>query len=342
MGGFYMSENWNISEEAKLLHEQAFVVDTTLPLMPGSKFSNLFSALDSMQNNGFNFVSLTVASDLHKTMETIRNITLVRTLLLSKSSNIVFVKRAEDIQRAKEQKKLAVGLHFQGTVPIGTNLSLIKFFYNRGIRHMLMAYNAKNLVGYGCHEEDDRGLTEFGHDLIKEMNRVGMIVDVAHTGYRTSMETIEASEAPVVVSHGNVAAVNNHQRCYKDDQIKAIADNGGVFGVTGFGLFLGNEKTLVEQYIRNIDHIVQLVGPKHAGIGLDYVYDMDAFVRLADSNREKYPADGGYFNNHLDQIEVNQIPQVTEGLLKLGYSDENVRDILGGNWMRIFSQVWKD
>ena len=337
-----MTESWNVSKEAGLLHEQAFIVDTTLPLMPGSKFSNLFSALKSMKNNGFNYVSLTIATDIHKTMETIRNITLIRTLLLSKSSEIVFVKKVEDIQRAREQNKLAVGLHFQGTAPIGTNLSLIKFFYNCGIRHMLMAYNAKNLVGYGCHEEDDRGLTEFGRDLIKEMNKVGMIVDVAHTGYRTSMETIEASEAPVVVSHGNVAAIKNHQRCYKDDQIKAIADNGGVFGVTGFGLFLGNEKTLVEQYVRNIDHIVQLVGPKHAGIGLDYVYDMDAFVRLADSNREKYPEDGGYFDNHLDQVEVNQIPQITEALLRRGYSDEDVRDILGDNWIRIFSKVWKD
>ncbi|MBP1925509.1 membrane dipeptidase [Sedimentibacter acidaminivorans] len=337
-----MYESWNISKQAELLHEQAFVVDTTLPIMPGSKFSNLFSALDSMKGNGFNYVSITVASDLHKTMETIKNVTMIRALLLSRSKDIIFVKKVDDIKRAKKENKLAVGFHFQGTVPIGTNLSMVKFFYDRGIRHMLMAYNAKNLVGYGCHEEDDKGLSEFGRNLIKEMNKVGMIVDVAHTGYRTAMETIEASEAPVVVSHGNVAAVTNHQRCYKDDQIKAVAQNGGVFGVTGFGLFLGNEKNLVEQYVKNIDHIVQLVGPKHAGIGLDYVYDMDAFVKLADTNREKYPEDGGYFGSHLNQVEVYQIPQITEALLKLGYSDENVRDILGDNWLRIFSQVWKD
>lgn len=337
-----MYESWNISKEAELLHEQAFVVDTTLPIMPGSKFSNLFFALNSMKENGFNYVSITVASDLHKTMETIKNVTLIRALLLSRSKDIIFVKKVDDIKRAKKENKLAVGFHFQGTVPIGTNLSMVKFFYDRGIRHMLMAYNAKNLVGYGCHEEDDKGLSEFGRKLIKEMNKVGMIVDVAHTGYHTAMETIEASEAPVVVSHGNVAAVTNHQRCYKDDQIKAIAQNGGVFGVTGFGLFLGNEKNLVEQYVKNIDHIVQLVGPKHAGIGLDYVYDMDAFVRLADANRKKYPEDGGYFDNHLNQVEVHQIPQITDALLKLGYSDENVCDILGDNWLRIFSQVWKD
>ncbi|WMJ76353.1 MULTISPECIES: dipeptidase [unclassified Sedimentibacter] len=337
-----MCESWNISKDAELLHEQAYVVDTTLPIMPGSKFSNLFDALNRMKANGFNYASITVASDLHKTMETVKNVTLIKALVLSRSKDIIFVKKVDDIKRAKKENKLAVGFHFQGTVPIGTNLSMVKFFYDRGIRHMLMAYNAKNRVGYGCHEEDDKGLSEFGYKLIKEMNKVGMIVDVAHTGYRTAMETIEASEAPVVVSHGNVAAVTNHQRCYKDDQIKAIARNGGVFGVTGFGLFLGNDKNLVEQYVKNIDHIVQLVGPKHAGIGLDYVYDMDAFVRLADTNREKYPEDGGYISNTLHQVEVNQIPQITESLLKLGYSDENVRDILGDNWLRIFSQVWKN
>src|SRR5690606_856333 len=108
--------------------------------------------LNRMKENGFNFVSLTIASDLHKTMETIRNIILIRALILSRSKDIVFVKNVEDIKRAKEQNKLAVGLHFQGTSPIGTNLSMVKFFYDCGIRHMLMAYNAKNLVGYGCHE----------------------------------------------------------------------------------------------------------------------------------------------------------------------------------------------
>lgn len=337
-----MNESWNISKEAELLYEQAYVVDTTLPLMPGSKFSNLFIALDEMKKNGFNYVSLTVASDLHKTLETIKNVTMIRALLLSRSKDIIFVKKVDDIKYAKEHNKLAVGFHFQGTVPIGTNLSMVKFFYDRGIRHMLMAYNAKNLVGYGCHEEVDNGLSEYGRNLIKEMNKVGMIVDVAHTGYLTSMETIEVSEEPVVVSHGNVAAVTNHQRCYKDDQIKAIAEKDGVFGVTGFGLFLGNEKNLVEQYVKNIDHIVQLVGPQHVGIGLDYVYDMGAFVKLADTNREKYPEDGGYFSNRLNQVELNQIPQITESLLKLGYSDENIRGVLGDNWLRIFSQVWKD
>lgn len=338
-----MSESWNISKEAELLHEQAYVLDTTLPIMPLSKISNLFIALDNMKANGFNYVSITVASDLQKTMETIKNVTMIRAMVASRSKDLIFVKRVDDIKRAKKENKLAVGFHFQGTVPIGTNLSMIKFFYDRGIRHMLMAYNAKNMVGYGCHEEDDKGLSEFGRSLIKEMNKVGMVVDVAHTGYHTAMETIEASEAPVVVSHGNVAAVCNHQRCYKDDQIKAIAENGGVFGVTGFGLFLGNEKNMVEQYVKNIDHIVQLVGPKHAGIGLDYVYDMDSFVRLAETNREKYPEDGGYYTtNRLNQLELNQIPQITEALLKLGYSDENVSDILGENWLRIYSQVWKD
>ena len=336
-----MYEGCNISKEAELLHEQAYVVDTTLPIMPGSSFSNLFIALNKMKENGFNYVSITVASDLHKTMETIKNVTMIKALVLSRFKDIIFVKKVDDIMRAKKENKLAVGFHFQGTAPIGTNLSMVKYFYDRGIRHMLMAYNAKNKVGYGCHEDEDNGLTEFGRKLIKEMNKVGMVVDVAHTGYRTAMETIEVSESPVVVSHGNVAAVANHQRCYKDDQIKAIAENGGVFGVTGFGLFLGNDKNLVEQYVKNIDHIVQLVGPKHVGIGLDYVYDMDAFVKLADTNREKYPEDGGYFSNHLNQVELTQIPQITDSLLKLGYSNENIRDILGDNWLRIFTQVWK-
>jgi len=102
-----MYESWNISKEAELLHNNAYVVDTTLPIMPGSKFSNLFTALNSMKANGFNYVSITVASDIHKTMETIKNVTLIRALLLSRSKDIVFVKKVDDIKRAKKENKLA-------------------------------------------------------------------------------------------------------------------------------------------------------------------------------------------------------------------------------------------
>ena len=144
-----------------------------------------------------------------------------------------------DVERAKKEGKLAIVLHFQGTNPVEGDIKLIEVYHRLGIRHMLMAYNMKNLVGDGCMERTDDGLSRFGVALVQEMNRVGMIVDVTHTGYRTSMDTFEVSEAPVIMSHSNPAAVWDIPRNVKDDQMKACAKSGGVMCINGVGGFMG-------------------------------------------------------------------------------------------------------
>lgn len=332
--------NWNISESASALHRQALVLDMTMPMLQGSDLKRFWAALSRMRHSGYSYVSLTIAADHTSTWETFRNIALLRTLL-ARRRWIRFVSKTEDIRQAKADRKLAVGMNFQGTVPIGRHLKLIRVFYRLGVRHMLMAYNTSNLVGFGCHDAVDEGLTPYGRAVIREMNRVGMLVDIAHTGYRTSMETIETSEAPVVISHGNVWAIHQHPRCYRDDQIRAVAATGGVFGITGFGLFLGSAGASVDQFVRHVDHVVQLVGPEHVGLGSDYVYDMPAFQVYAAAESEKFPEDGGYHAASLTQLEIEQVPEITEALLRLGYSEHDVCGILGGNWMRVLEQVWR-
>jgi membrane dipeptidase len=315
------------------------VLDMTMPMLQHSDLGLFWRALERMRASGYSFVSLTIAADHTPTGETLRNLAYLR-LLLARRPWIRFVTRVDDITRATAEGKLGVGLHFQGTVPIGQHLQLIPLFYKLGIRHILMAYNSRNLVGSGCHDVVDEGLTPFGRQVIATMNRIGMVVDVAHTGYRTSLETIEASTAPVIVSHGNVFAVHDHPRCYRDEQIRAIAASGGVFGMTGFGLFLGQSEASVEQFVRHVDHVAQLVGPQHVGFGFDYVYDMPAFQAYAAAEAEKFPEGGGYHRARLTQLEIEQTPEIADALLKCGYSEEDVRGILGGNWLRVLAQVW--
>lgn len=331
---------WPIPDPAAQLHREALVVDMTMPMVPNGRFSRFFTTLDEMQANGVNFVTLTLASDYTTPHRALLNILLIRLLLLRRFGQIKMVRTAADMRRAARQGKLGVGLHFQGTAPVGDRLSRVGLFYKLGIRHMLMAYNAKNRVGYGCHDAEDHGLTPFGRQLIREMNRVGMLVDVAHTGYRTAMETIEVSQAPVVVTHGNVWALGKHPRCLKDDQIKAIAAQGGVIGITGISLFLGENDVSVERYVAHIDYIAQLVGPEHVGIGLDYVYDMEALLDFAQTQQEQYPQGGGYFDG-VKQVTYDKLPQVTAVLLARGYSEREVQGILGENWLRVVAQVWR-
>jgi len=212
-------------EAARQLLREAVVCDMTLPTVdiPGASLDKKAAAPDRFAAAGFDFVSLTVAVDDADVAEAMRLIARERRAIEARPDDFVLAETAADIERARDGGKLAVGFHFQGTGPVGRNLDLVALYYKLGIRHMLMAYNQQNLVGSGCHELEDDGLSRFGHSLIAEMNRVGMLVDVAHCGYQTSMQTIEASASPVVVSHGNVSAIFDHPRCYRDDQIKAVA-----------------------------------------------------------------------------------------------------------------------
>jgi membrane dipeptidase len=261
-----------------------------------------------------------------------------RRFALEQAERCVLAESADEILQAKASGKLAVGLHFQGTHPFEENLGWVDLFYKLGIRHALMAYNEQNRVGSGCHVKDDTGLTDFGKSLIREMNRVGMIVDCAHTGYRTTMETIEASESPAVISHTNARALCDHPRGVWDDQIKACAARGGVMGMTGISAFLGKGPPSPERLVDHIDHFANLAGPEHVGLGLDHVYDKETFQLFVDRMPDRYPKDAGYEN--IEQLSPEDGPQITEALLRRGYREGEIRGILGENWLRVCREIW--
>src|SRR5436305_7300608 len=185
------------SEPAKIreILGRATVCDLTLPWTRTNE--NREPTLPRFAKAGFSFVSLTVGMDWNSVQETVQNIAAERNRFLNDSS-FILVEKVSDIRRAKVEGKLAVGFHFQGTNPFGGDVNMVETFYRLGVRHALLAYNEKNAVGDGCHERTDAGLSRYGVRLIAEMNRVGMLVDCTHTGYRTSMEAMELSTAPTI------------------------------------------------------------------------------------------------------------------------------------------------
>jgi membrane dipeptidase len=334
----------NISEQAARLHEEALVWDMTLPwrLAESINITSLhlkYGCLDRYISSGANLISLTIAADESGTEASLNAIGAERTYFLKNSDKYVLVNTSDDILRAKKEGKLAICFHFQGTVPVGRNLGNIEVFHKLGIRHMLMAYNQKNFVGDGCHERTDSGLSVFGVNLVKEMNRVGMLVDCAHSGYITTMDVLEVSTAPVIFSHTNAKGVFDHPRCIRDDQIIACAKSGGVMGMTGLSIFLGKGDDPVEAIIRHIDYIANLVGPQHVGLGLDYVYDMKSLQYVAQLNADKWPKSGGYTNPDIKQVAPEDLPRITDSLLKKGFTDPEVKGILGENFLRVFKDV---
>ena len=329
--------DWGISKEAARVHREALVWDNTLPWTSGNMVERRAIYLPRMRASGYDVVSLTLGGDRNKMPESIKKIAEERNYFLAHPDDYVLVEKVDDIERAKREGKLGIIFHFQGTNPVNYDINMIETYYQLGIRHMLMAYNLRNAVGDGCKERTDEGLSRFGVQLIEEMNRVGMVVDCTHTGHKTSMETMEVSKAPVVFSHSNVKALKEHPRNIADDQIKACAKTGGMIGVNGLGIFLGDNDNSTEILIRHIDYLVQMTGPDHVGFALDWVIYGPEAVPTAWNP----PAPGDVPWPDIKHVEPEHMPAFTEGLLKQGYKETDVANILGGNWLRIAKEVWK-
>lgn len=326
---------WNISPEAAALHTDSLVCDMTLPWMAYT--DNKEGILERFGDSGFDLVSLTTTTDGHTLTDMVKYIAQVKRTL-EKRGDTVLVRRAADITAAKAQGKLAIILNFQGTNSLEASVEMIAVVYDLGVRQMLFTYNAQNLAGGGLIDDPDEGLTPFGISMVGEMNRLGMIVDCTHMGFISSMQAMELSRLPCLISHSNSSVIRKHQRNINDEQAKACAKTGGVIGMNGISLFLSdNGDASVESMMRHIDHLVELVGPEHVGIGLDYVYYEEQMMKVVMANLDKFPK--GDPLPPYKYFAPEDLPHLTEALLRRGYAEDDIRGILGRNFLRVCTEV---
>lgn len=328
-----------VSERALALFDGALVWDMTLPWL--ASYADKDVTLPRFRNAGVDFASLTVNDFPGSLGGSVRRIAEVTRHIQERSDTLVLVKSVDDILRAKQEGKLALAFNLQETNPLEGEVNFVQTYYDLGVRHMLLAYNQKNLVGDGCSERTDAGLSRFGVRVVQEMNRVGMIVDGSHTGYRTTMDAMEVATAPFIFSHSLAYAVHEHYRNIRDDQIKACAASGGVMGFNGVAFFLGDETGASETVVRHIDHISNLVGPEHVGIGLDYCRDSKSVGVWTLANTDMWPPNKGVPFGETAFVQPEQLLEITDILLARGYAEADVRGILGENFARVARQVWK-
>jgi membrane dipeptidase len=300
------------------------------------RFKADLSELSRYQAAGANFVSINVGMDMDSLTKVVQVLAGFRAYIESRSSEFVLAKTVQDILRAKKENMLAIAFDLEGSEPLQENLNMVSFFYDLGVRQMLLAYNKDNRAAGGC-MEGNIGLTEFGRAVVKEMNRVGMMVDVSHMGYKASMEVMEISSSPVVFSHSNAKALRAHARNITDDQIKACAATGGVVAINGIGDFLGSIKSSC--LADHIQYVAELVGFEHVGIGLDYCVDKQEVLGYIEAHPEVYPKDR--VGNLLEFACPEQIPEIAEILFERNFSEEQVNAIMGENMLRVARQVWK-
>lgn len=327
-----------ISDHARATYEDTLICDLTLPFeanTPGRE-----DIIERYHKSGISFVSLTVGTDDAGTGPTIHNIANVRRMISDRSDRFTFVRSASEIRAAKAQGKVAIGFHFQGSGALERNPHLVELFYELGIRHMLLVYNQLNAAASGCHERVDTGLSRYGLRLVAEMNRVGMLVDCTHTGYRSTMEIMEISRAPVIFSHSNARAKWNHERNITDEQALACARTGGIVGVTGVGKFMSERGTAeVSDLLPHIRHFADLIGPERIAVGIDNVYYLDQHYRNVAQNPDTWPT--GYPPPPWYYFSPEQMPALADRLLASGFTDIETRGILGENFIRLAEKVWK-
>jgi membrane dipeptidase len=254
------------------------------------------------------------------------------------------VDRVGDIEHAKASGKLAVIMGQQDADHFRTPDD-VKLFHQMGQRVSQLTYNAQNLLGSGSTERVDGGVSDYGVAIIEAMNKVGMTVDVSHSGDRTTLDAIEISSKPIAITHSNCRALNEHPRLKTDEAIKALARKGGVMGISGVRMFLSKqEPTTVETIVDHIDHVVKLTAIEHVGIGSDS--DLLGYDKLPPAMNKALRANYKSSYAFREKIDTEgydtptRLFDLTEALVRRGYSDAHIGLILGGNFKRLLTETW--
>lgn len=346
-----------VEKRAQAVHRDAIIFDGAITMLG-------FWKEEEVEIQAFLDGGVTGGNASTSTSETdfamaIANINRLKRLIARNPDKLAYCTSVADLLECKRTGKFGLVNHFQNTKPIMDNLDYLLTFYDLGLRVLQLTYNTQTFVGAGCCERVDGGLTNFGLDVLAECNRMGIVVDVSHCGLTTSWDAIKHSKAPVVASHAGVYELAHaYGRNKPDDMLKAIAETGGFLGIPLQPCFVKRDpdthvvlQATVDDVLNQIDYAVKLMGIDHVGIGTDMSNyaartldpPRDSNIRLVRPLRpdvfgvgptDKYDPFPIGLDNHSKMLNL------TRGLIKRGYSDEDAKKVLGGNWMRIFKEIW--
>jgi len=347
---------------ARRLHEECIVIDG---LVPATGYVPSETYRDHLRRGGVTAGNFTVASRVAYPAATER-VQRFRRQIHRSGGAFSPCESVADVREVHDRGATGAILGFQDTMPVAPmdrmqtddGTEFLRAFHAMGVRVVQLTYNSLNYVGAGCCERVDPGLSNFGRELVDELNRLGVLVDLSHCGDTTTTDAIEHSEDPVVFSHAGARALSNVERNKTDEQLRALADAGGVVGVTLFPPSVRTDpdthevqRATVEDVLDHVDHVVEVTGIDHVGFGSDMNDEaLDEGVT---------PPYAAYRNFRPDHPEVygrgpiehyepyprgvhrhTKLLNLTRGLVDRGYDDEEVRKVLGGNFLRVFEEAW--
>lgn len=308
-----------------------------MPLRRGE--TDFLGQLAQVHEAGVDAITINIGFGEQTAADHLHMLATFRHWIADRPDRFVLAGTAKAVEQARADGKLAICFDIEGMNALDGNVDLVSLYYDLGVRWMLPAYNLASPAGAGCLDPEDHGLTSFGRDVIRAMNVAGMVVCGSHSGYRTAREAIDASATPVIFSHSNPRAMFDHPRNIPDDLMTACAARGGVIGINGVGMFLGDNDNRTETFADHVDYALDLVGDDHVGIALDYVFDPSELDDFVAGNPDLFPPEFGLARMNL--IEPTRLPEIARTLLQRGHGKETLGKLFGGNHLRIARQVWR-
>lgn len=262
------------------------------------------------------------------------------------ADTVLQVRTTDDIRKAAETGRAGVILGWQNISPIENDLERLEVFRVLGIRIVQIAYNVRNLVANGCYEPNDDGLSTFGLRAVEKLNEMGMLIDLSHVGDRSSRDAIEASERPVAFTHIGLREYSDHPRNKPAELIRACVERGGVVGANAFPSFLpGKWDADLEEYLDSLERLVEVAGVANVGIASDFCEGRDMpfwdYLRRIHGTTATVPPEVPDPNPRIKGLAgSHELPRIAEGLSARGYADDDIAAVMGGNWLRLFDEVW--
>ena len=257
------------------------------------------------------------------------------------------VEKPADLDAAIARGTIGLIYYLQNSTPIGDDLARLQELHRHGVRIIQLTYNSRNLVGDGCMERTNAGLSHFGVDLVARMNGSGMLVDLSHCGEATTRDAIAVSTRPVAITHAGCKRVFDHPRNKTDEVIKAMADKGGVIGIFQINPYIGGkERNTLDDYLAHVDHAMKVAGEDHVGIGSDREHrtipdTAEEKQKLIDELSRLRPVSAASFRWPFFISELNhprRMETIAQALGRRRYTPRQVDKVLGGNWLRLFKE----
>jgi membrane dipeptidase len=329
-------------QRVEKLHKEAIVIDGSIVIdMVPDHF-------ERVRAGNVTAVNHTVTDPYADLLTSLKEIEFCRRWIAENAEHALLVRSVADIHEAKRSGREGVIFGPQNTEMIGTDLAFLGTFYDLGVRILQLTYQRQNWVGSGCGEKRDGGLTTFGRKMVGAMDELGILVDLSHCGAVTSRDAIELSRNPVIFSHAHPSAIAPNVRAKDDDLLRAMAAKGGVIGVTALSAFCCDParpkvRPGLADMVKHIRYLVDLLGIDHVGVALDFEETntpehYEASVKL----HPEIQSGWAYEEKRIhDLTEVKDLPNLTRAMVVAGFTDDEIRKVLGLNFMRVFKHVWR-